>query len=128
MTEQKPDKEWTALSHDEQEQAFHEAVNGASYWARKRLLKKMDKRRTKSTIILRPFNEAQGDKPKVRRYYNREMQMYLTETTRPEQFVSAKTEQRPAADLELWVSNFCLVHRVKGQKKLGEKNVGKQES
>lgn len=35
---------WAAMSQAEQEQAFHEAMNGASYWGRKRLLKKMSKR------------------------------------------------------------------------------------
>jgi hypothetical protein len=95
------------------ESDFHAAVNGAGYWARKRLFKKMEKRvyrpktwRGEFIIVDSPLRVDDQGQPIKLKVLNKE---------KPNGVFSGPP--RPPKDLETWVTSFVLTHKDKHEEK-----------
>jgi len=88
------------------EETFAAAVNGASYWARKRLWKKMGKVKWRAA-------EWRGEVKPMPSPLNPDYTIYVLSRHK---FHGVVKNPLPPADLERWVENFVYVNHTKGKK------------
>jgi len=87
------------------EETFAAAVNGASYWARKRLWKKMGKVKWRAA-------EWRGEVKPMPSPLNPNYTIYVLNRNK---FHGVVKNPLPPADLERWVENFVYVNHTKGK-------------